>query len=219
MDFIGRGAPLSDSGVDAVAARLRVERAALWAVITVETSGFGFQTDRRPKILFERHVFEQQTGGRFSSAAPELSNSEPGGYGRPGAEQYARLERAMAFDRRAALRSASWGLGQVMGYHAETLGYPDVEVMVRAMTESEDRQLEAMERFIVHGGLDRAMRERHWPRSRCGTTAGISRRTSTTRSSSAATPSWSPRACPTCGCEPPRRTSPIEASIRGRSTA
>lgn len=95
MDFIGRGAPLSDSGVDAVAARLRVERAALWAVITVETSGFGFQTDRRPKILFERHVFEQQTGGRFSSAAPELSNSEPGGYGRPGAEQYARLERAM----------------------------------------------------------------------------------------------------------------------------
>lgn len=50
-----------------------------------------------------------------------------------------------------------------MGYHAETLGYPDVEVMVRAMTESEDRQLEAMERFIVHGGLDGAMRERHWP--------------------------------------------------------
>jgi hypothetical protein len=50
-----------------------------------------------------------------------------------------------------------------MGYHAETLGYADVEAMVRAMTDSEDRQLEAMERFIKHGGLDRAMRERDWP--------------------------------------------------------
>jgi N-acetylmuramidase/Putative peptidoglycan binding domain len=163
MDFARSGAPLSAAGVESTVARLRVEPAALWAVIRVETSGFGFLTDRRPKILFERHVFHRHTGGRFSATAPDVSNPEPGGYGARGAAQYARLERAMALDRRAALRSASWGLGQVMGFHAESLGHPDIEAMVQAMVEAEDRQLAAMERFIATNHLDDAMRARDWP--------------------------------------------------------
>ena len=38
-----------------------------------------------------------------------------------GKYQYERLAAAMVLNRRAALRSASWGIGQVMGFHAETL--------------------------------------------------------------------------------------------------
>ncbi|MGG7377547.1 N-acetylmuramidase domain-containing protein, partial [Escherichia coli] len=42
----------------------------MWAVIHVESSGAGYQADRRPKILFERHVFHRLTGGRFDAAHP-----------------------------------------------------------------------------------------------------------------------------------------------------
>ena len=52
--------------------------------------------------------------------------------------------RAITLDRRAALRSTSWGIGQVMGFHAESLGYPDVETMVKAMVADEDEQLRAV---------------------------------------------------------------------------
>jgi hypothetical protein len=40
----------------------------LWLVVVVETWGCGFLPDRRPGILFGRHVFNAHTGGRFDTA-------------------------------------------------------------------------------------------------------------------------------------------------------
>src|SRR5581483_5777658 len=79
---------------------------------------------------------------------PDISNPQPGGYGPPGAAQYDRLARAIALDRAAALRSASWGLGQVMGFNAQAAGFADAEALVDAMAESENAQLLAMAKFI-----------------------------------------------------------------------
>ena len=107
----------------------------MWAVLGVETSGCGFRPDRRPKILFERHVFSRETDGRWDRSHPELSNSTPGGYSGGGPDQYLRLQKAMALDRRAALRSESWGVGQVMGFNAVNDGFADVEKMVDAMAQ------------------------------------------------------------------------------------
>jgi hypothetical protein len=45
---------------------------------------------------------------------PDISNPKPGGY-KGGAGEYSRLEAAMTLDKEAALKSASWGLAQVMG--------------------------------------------------------------------------------------------------------
>jgi hypothetical protein len=162
MDFAGDGLPLSETGFTAVTDLLGVEPAALWACLRVETSGCGFMSDRRPGILFERHIFHRQTNGRFDQTAPEVSNASPGGYGAGGAHQYDRLAAAIALDRRAALRSASWGIGQVMGFHAETLGFADVEALVAAMVKAEDDQLRAMAGFIKTSGLDRAMQNKDW---------------------------------------------------------
>jgi len=36
------------------------------------------------------------------------------------------------------LRSASWGLGQVMGFNAEDVGFANVDALVAACVESED---------------------------------------------------------------------------------
>lgn len=63
------------------------------------------------------------SAGRFDTVAPDISGPA-GGYG-PLALQYARLEKALALCEQAglgvepALRSASWGMGQVMGFNHE----------------------------------------------------------------------------------------------------
>jgi hypothetical protein len=159
--FTGAATPLSAQGIQACADKLSVKPAELWAVLQVETRGCGYFADRQPAILFERHVFSRRTQGRFDAQAPDLSNSKAGGYA-SGPAEYPRLERAMALDARAALESASWGLGQVMGYHASDLGYGSVEQFVSRMMASEDEQLAAMATFIQRNGLDKALRNHDW---------------------------------------------------------
>ena len=143
--------------------RLQVGRPEIWAVLKVETSGCGFLADRRAQILFERHIFHRETQGRFDATAPDISNPKGGGYS-GGAAEYERLARAIALDRRAALRSASWGIGQVMGFNAATVGFADVESMVTAMMASEDNQLQTMFQFAIANNLHSALQQHDWPR-------------------------------------------------------
>lgn len=147
-EFQGKALPLDLEGIEAATELLKVGVAELVAVGTVETRGFGYLRDRRPLILFERHIFSRETNHQFDSADPNISNPKPGGYGPSGAPQYDRLMKAIAFNRDAALRSASWGLGQVMGFNAQAAGFADAETMVVAMMESENAQLLAMAHFI-----------------------------------------------------------------------
>jgi hypothetical protein len=163
VDFQGDGLPLTSSGLDAAVVELHVGLAELWSVIRVETRGWGFLADRRPQILYERHVFNRVTHGKFRTTAPGISNPKAGGY-LGGAQEYDRLAEALVLDRKAALSSTSWGIGQVMGFHAEALGFGDVEHMVTEMTRSEDRQLEVMARFITGENLHVALGTRDWVR-------------------------------------------------------
>ena len=163
-DFTGKAMLLDSDGLQASLDLLGAGAADLWAVIGVETSGCGFLPDRRIKILFERHVFSSQTKQRFDDDFPALSNPVAGGYGAAGAHQYDRLASAIALDRKAALNSCSWGVGQVMGYHARALGFVSAERMVAAMGDSENVQLAAMARFIKLNDLDGALRTHDWAR-------------------------------------------------------
>jgi hypothetical protein len=161
MDFQGSGTPLTESGLGRVCEALGVTAPALWAVVTVETRGFGFLPERRPLILFERHVFHRRTNGRFTATAPNVSDPQAGGY-IGGAAEYERLNAAIVLDRRAALESASWGIGQVMGFNHQVAGFDSAEEMVAAMLHDETNQLLAMAKFISGNGLDRALRRHDW---------------------------------------------------------
>src|SRR6201995_1072535 len=120
QDFVGRSRALSRTGFSTVGQTLSVKAPALWSVLSVETSGCGFLADRRPQILFERHYFHQLTGGRFDDG--DISDPPAGGYCPSGAPQCDRLAGAIALDRTAALKSASWGLGQIMGDNFKMAG-------------------------------------------------------------------------------------------------
>lgn len=161
MDFQSKGRPLTAPGLLAACSSLGVAAPAVWAVLAVETSAFGFFADRRPQILFERHVFHARTKGRFDATNPDLSNALPGGYAH-GVAEYPRLEVALTLDHDAALQSTSWGIGQVMGFNFAGAGFGSVDEFVTAMVRDEDTQLLAMSRFIAAKGLDKALHDRNW---------------------------------------------------------
>lgn len=162
MDFSGFAAPLSPQCLDHIAGTMATDIPAIWAVLSVETAGCGFLADKRPKILFERHKFHEFTQGQFDAVAPDLSQSTGGGYGAGGANQYDRLQRAMALDETAALKSASYGLAQIMGFNSGAVGFDDVREMIKAFADSEDQQVGAMAAFITGAGLDTALQTGDW---------------------------------------------------------
>jgi N-acetylmuramidase/Putative peptidoglycan binding domain len=158
--FEGAARALSSAGLASAANSIGVGAPEIWTVLTVETSGCGFLADRRPQILFERHVFHRLTHGQFDDGA--ISDPSPGGYGPRGAFQYQRLQLAIAKDRSAALQSASWGIGQVMGFNFRAAGFSDAESMVAAMSDSEDAQLAAMGGFLLANHLAAPLAGHDW---------------------------------------------------------
>ena len=162
VEFAAAGTALSSDGLNTASRNARIELPELWSVLSVETAGCGFLADRRPKILFERHIFHRLTGGRFDAEDPDVSQPTAGGYGPGGAHQYERLAAALLLDREAALKSASWGMSQILGTNFEAAGFGQVEEMMAAMVESEDKQLLAGVQFIVRNGMDVQLRDHDW---------------------------------------------------------
>lgn len=160
--FVGAGAPLSQAGLSAALVPIGATAAALWSVLSVETSGCGFLPDRRPKILFERHVFHRLTGGKWDGDDPDISSPTRGGYGASGAHQYVRLQAAMQLDANAALQSASWGLGQIMGENFKLAGFGSVQGMVNAFLGGEDAQLLGMANFVRYSHMAPALQTLNW---------------------------------------------------------
>lgn len=163
-EFTGKSLPLDTEGLQGTLDLLGASAAQLWAVVRIETSGCGYLADRRPKVLYERHVFSRLTKGKFDAKHPSLSNPSPGGYGDGGAAQYKRLSDAIALDRKAALESCSWGIGQVMGFNAQKAGFASLDQMIARMCESEVAQFHAIGQFIKAAKLDGALRSGDWKR-------------------------------------------------------
>jgi hypothetical protein len=173
MDFVGKGQPLTRKGMIAALGQMGLshsDAAYIWTVVEVETAGltqgFGFRVDRRPQVLFERHKFKLFTGGRFDDEAPHISGP-PGGYGSLSI-QYDRIEEALALCEKSglgvepALKAASWGMGQVMGFNHEMAGFSSAADMVEALKDSEDAQLSAMAGFLIGNGLVDKLLKKDW---------------------------------------------------------
>lgn len=139
--------PLTAADFAGAAATLGVTPKTIGAVREVEVAGAPFDTDGRPRILFERHIFHKKTGGRFDKSHPVISNPISGGYGKF-SEQYPKLADACALDPDAAFQAASWGAFQVLGANAVALGYESALDMVLALTVSEAAHLESFVRFV-----------------------------------------------------------------------
>lgn len=152
---------ITEAGFINAARELNVEVAAIKAVTWVEAAGEGFLADGRPKLLFERHKFHHFTGGKYDAMYPHLSQVKPGGYGSPTSE-WQRFYQALQLDPEAAIMSASWGLGQVMGFNWKLCGEKSLYGFVFAMHNSEDAQLMMMAQYIKTTGAASFLRSRNW---------------------------------------------------------
>lgn len=140
---------------------LGVELAAIRAVDEIESRGAGFTSDGKVKVLFERHKFHEFTNGKFDATHPNLSNRKAGGYG-SSKSQYGRFSDAFALDPEAAMKSASWGRYQIMGFNHQWAGFTTVGAFVDAMKVSEDEHLKAFVNLIRVWGLTQELKERNW---------------------------------------------------------
>lgn len=165
LPYSGPATPLGPSDIAHAASALGCDVAAVKAVLTVETGGLGgFLPDKRPRILFEAAVFHRLTGGEFDDRYPNLSAATWNRkLYRGGAAEYGRLIVAASLDQQAALKSASWGLFQILGLNYRTAGYASVDGFVAAMIESEANHLAAFVAFAKANGLDKHLCCCDWP--------------------------------------------------------
>lgn len=144
---------VTDADIAVIAARLGVTPKQVKAVAQVESSGGAFDSSGKPKILFERHKFHSQTGGKFSTTS--YSNPKSGGYNE---NSWDKLTHACDKDVDAAFASASWGKFQVMGFHWQALKYPSPLEMAYTTVISEAAHYEMLARYVEQFGLKEEMR-------------------------------------------------------------
>lgn len=163
-DFNGRADRLADLDLPLLGHRIGVGEDEVHALIEVEARGSGFDRHGRPAMLFEPHLFYKHLGeGPDRDKAVKLGlarkNWVTGQYPK---DSYPTLMRAQEIDPVAALKSASWGMGQILGENHEAAGFRNVRDMVLSFMDSEANQLEAMIRFILNAGIADALRRHQW---------------------------------------------------------
>lgn len=164
MDLKGEARKLTDHDVVELAAEYGISPAHVRTVAEVESRGEGFNSMGMVIFLFERHVFYKQLGpgAKRDRAVREglatISWQGPGSYPKGVQAQWQQFLKAIQLGRRAALMSASYGMGQVMGFNYDKIGYNSIEAMIEAFAESEANQIRGMLEFCRRGGLIRYLK-------------------------------------------------------------
>lgn len=146
--------------IEGHAARLNIDKAALQAVIEVESAGHVFaQVNGRPEplIRWEGHYFDRRlkNGARERARKAGLAHPKAGGVPNPRSQaaRWELVKRAASIDRQAALESFSIGLGQVMTAHWRSLGFARVDDLIALARRDGAGQVDLMVRYIEKFGL------------------------------------------------------------------
>lgn len=171
MDFLGTGETLTSFQISSIGAGIDCGEDHMHTIMEVETRGGGFDSQKRLKMLYEPHVFWREL--RHYPKLREIAQRQGLAYKNWGEKKYPRdsyprLIKAMGLleehglPAEKALRSCSWGLGQIMGFNHLSAGYSSARSMVEDFKVGEKTQLQAMVNFIVSSGLDDDLRREDW---------------------------------------------------------
>lgn len=166
MNFVGKAKRLDDIDLPKIGKLIGVGEDEIHAILDTETRGTGFDSKNRPIILFEPHIFYKQLAVHRpkdldKAISQGLAYKTWGSKPYP-KDSYPRLEDAIEIDLELGLRSASWGLGQIMGFNFAMAGYKSAEAMVEKFKDDEEDHLLAMIKFIIAAGLDDELRRKDW---------------------------------------------------------
>ncbi len=158
--FLGTGVPVTMTDISEGAASINLETAAIMALMEVEARGRGFGRFGRVKALYEPHHFSAYTGGKYDESHPHLSSPywNRSLYGVPPHGVFEQIDEASALDLNAAIKSCSWGLGQLLGMHHSKLGFVHPIDMVEDARKGEKSQFRQMLDLIRAEGADTHLR-------------------------------------------------------------
>jgi hypothetical protein len=155
------------------AAKAGIEKAALLALVEVETSGAPFEQDgRTPTLLYERHkawsnaakvstalqTAFARAGLAIARWSPKTQYKDQG----TSANRLALIGKARAINEEVANQSASWGLGQTLGSNYEALGFASACDMVERMTGNVGAQLDGLIGFLRSKALIEPLNAHEW---------------------------------------------------------
>lgn len=165
--YSGAARRITSSEIEIAATRHNWPIANLRAVMEVESRNSGFDQKKRPRILFERHVFFrdlQNLSQRRDAVAKGLAYEKWGTkpYPKTSDGNYALLSAAIEINEEAAYRAISMGMGQVLGENYQAAGFSSAKAMFEDALGSEAAQLDQMINFIYAKHLDDDLREKNW---------------------------------------------------------
>jgi hypothetical protein len=151
------------------AQRLKCEVAAIMAVDSVESNGGGM-LDGKPIILFEPHIFWKELKRVGINPANHIATHSDmlypvwgtKAYPKGQAAQQARLARAVAINREAALRSCSWGRFQICGFNWSATGSQSLQDFINRMYQGDDEHLEMFVTYIDKANLEDELQNLDW---------------------------------------------------------
>ncbi len=163
MNFKGKAKRINDLDIPRIGSQIGVGEDELHAFMDVEAAGSGFDSVGRPKMLFEPHLFYRELSGAKRDEAVKAGLAyakwKRGAYP---PESYTRLAKAMAIDEEAALRSASWGLTQILGKWHNDIGYATARAMVEAFMADEAAHLDATIKLLIQWGVADDLKAHRW---------------------------------------------------------
>jgi MscS family membrane protein len=166
---IKKGKELVDSEIIDIAKDLKIEEAALRALIEVESIGHGFYANGKPTIRFEGHKFYKELNkkgidpNQYTEKYPDIvyprwtkkfyQNDE---------KEYERLEKAKQIDKTAAYLSTSWGLFNLSGQLYKECGFTSVDELVYNIYMTEKEHLEAFADLLKAKNLIEDIQNNNW---------------------------------------------------------
>lgn len=159
MNFQGTGKRFSSGDIGKAAKQIGIETTVLLAFLEVEAAGRGFDNLNRPKMLFEPHILYRNLSGALRSRAVALGIAyakwKSGNYP---SDSYPRLTKAIAIDETAALLSASYGLGQIMGFNHRVAGHSTPQEMFQVAKQGEFEQVVQLVTLMKAWGMASMLR-------------------------------------------------------------
>jgi hypothetical protein len=158
--WVGTAIKLTDYDIPRIGKIINVGEDEIHAVLDVESRGYGFDNNGVIK-LFEEHVFYRNlpVAKRDKAVSLGIANKSWRKHYKNNHETFLR---AYEFDKIAAMKACSWGLGQILGENHLLAGFNTVTQMVAYFAVSEANQLEGMIKFIATANLDDELRSHDW---------------------------------------------------------
>ena len=128
--------------IEDIAKEFEIPLENLLAVIAIESAGWAF-VNELVVIRFEPHVFRRRSGVHIKARrARGLKEGQR--------VEWDNLTRAAEANEKEAFMSTSFGLGQIMGFNHEIVGYESPQEMALAFQLTCSKQIKAIADFIRH---------------------------------------------------------------------